>query len=49
MRFVGADWKGGEFTGHDLPNHLDKVIYNQREHDYSSSGLRRRIAHSENK
>ena len=49
VRFVGADWKGGEFTGHDLPNHLDKVIYNQREHDYSSSGLRRRIADSENK
>tara|TARA_S200002703_G_scaffold154799_1_gene158189 strand:+ start:439 stop:852 length:414 start_codon:yes stop_codon:yes gene_type:complete len=49
VRFVGADWKGGEFTGHDLPNHLDKVIYNQREHDYSSSGLRRRIAESENK
>ena len=44
VRFVGADWKGGEFTGHDLPNHLDKVIYNQREHDYSSSELRRRIA-----
>ncbi len=44
VRFVGDDWRDKPFTGHDLPGHLDKVIYNKREHDYSSSGLRARVA-----
>jgi glycerol-3-phosphate cytidylyltransferase len=43
VRFVGSDWKDKPFTGYDIPGHLDKVIYNQREHDYSSSGLRKRV------
>jgi glycerol-3-phosphate cytidylyltransferase len=43
VRFVGYDWKDKPFTGYDIPGHLDKVIYNQREHDYSSSGLRKRV------
>ena len=46
-RFLGEDWKGRDFTGHDLPGMQDKVIFNKREHDYSSSGLRRRIAKGE--
>ena len=44
VRFVGSDWKDKPFTGHDLPGMLDKVIYNVRKHDYSSSSLRERIA-----
>lgn len=40
IRFVGADWKGKDFTGKDLPI---KVIYNSRNHNYSSSNLRERI------
>ena len=47
IRFVGDDWKDKPFTGHDLPGHLDKVIYNSRKHDYSSSALRRRVAEGE--
>ena len=46
VRFVGSDWKDKPFTGHDIPGHLDKVFYNTREHNYSSSGLRERIANA---
>jgi len=47
VRFVGSDWKDKPFTGHDIPGHIDKVVYNQRDHDYSSSGLRKRVAIAE--
>lgn len=47
VRFVGDDWKDKPFTGHDLPGHLAKVVYNSRKHDYSSSALRGRIAEHE--
>jgi glycerol-3-phosphate cytidylyltransferase len=40
VRFVGGDYKGKDFTGSDLPI---PVIYNNRDHDYSSSNLRKRI------
>lgn len=40
IRFIGADWKGKKFTGKDLPI---KVIFNSRNHKYSSSSLRARI------
>jgi glycerol-3-phosphate cytidylyltransferase len=40
IRFVGADWKGKHFTGDDLPI---KVVYNSRDHNYSSSNLIKRI------
>ena len=49
VRFVGDDWKDKPFTGHDLPGHLNKVMYNSRKHDYSSSALRRRVAEGEAK
>lgn len=49
VRFVGADWRDKPFTGHDLPGMLNKTRYNTREHDYSSSGLRLRIAEATNK
>ena len=44
VRIVGADWKGKEFTGHDLDI---KVAYNSRDHGYSTSSLRRRVFNAE--
>ena len=40
IRFVGIDHKGKPFTGDKLPI---KVVFNSREHDYSSSNLITRI------
>jgi glycerol-3-phosphate cytidylyltransferase len=40
VRFLGADWKGKHFTGDDLPI---KVIFNSRDHGYSSTDLRKRL------
>ena len=40
VRIIGADWRGKRFTGCDL--NID-VIFNSRNHNYSSSELRRRI------
>jgi glycerol-3-phosphate cytidylyltransferase len=40
IRFIGADWKGKDFTGKNLPI---KVVFNSRNHNYSSSALRDRI------
>jgi glycerol-3-phosphate cytidylyltransferase len=45
VRFVGEDWKGQHFTGKELAENgiKHKIIYNSREHDYSSSTLREKI------
>lgn len=40
IRIIGADWKGRKFTGHDLPI---EVYYNSRDHEFSTTELRRRI------
>lgn len=48
-RFIGADWRGKEFTGHDIPNMIEKLVFNTRNHSYSTSSLRERIAEAENK
>jgi len=40
VRIIGDDWKGKEYTGHDLP--LD-VYFNSRAHNFSTSALRDRI------
>lgn len=40
VRFLGVDHKGKPFTGDDLPI---KIIFNSRDHAYSSSNLRERI------
>ena len=42
VRFVGADWKDKPYTGHEIEK--IKVMFNTRDHDYSSSGLRKRIS-----
>jgi len=41
-RFVGSDWKDRPFTGHEITS--IEVKYNTRDHDYSSSDLRKRIS-----
>jgi glycerol-3-phosphate cytidylyltransferase len=46
VRFIGADWKGKKFTGIDLPI---KIVYNTRDHNYSSSNLRKRIYENKTK
>ena len=46
-RFVGADWKDKPFTGYDIKGM--EFMFNDRDHDYSSSGLRNRIASHVNK
>ncbi len=40
IRIIGADWKGKQFTGHDLPF---EVYYNSRGHHFSTTALRERI------
>ena len=46
VRILGADHKGKEFTGHDLPI---KCIFNSRDHGYSTSELRKRVYDFEKK
>ena len=40
VRILGSDWMGKEYTGHDLDI---KIHWHKRDHDYSTSNLRRRV------
>jgi glycerol-3-phosphate cytidylyltransferase len=44
VRIVGADWEGKEFTGHDLSI---PIVFNSRDHGYSTSDLRQRVFYEE--
>ncbi len=44
VRIIGADWQGKKYTGYDLP--ID-VVFNSRDHGYSTSSLRRRVYEAE--
>jgi glycerol-3-phosphate cytidylyltransferase len=44
VRIIGTDWKGKEFTGHELPI---KIHWHERTHNYSTSNLRKRIFEAE--
>lgn len=44
VRILGADWKNQLFTGYDLPI---KTVFNERDHGFSTSKLRRRVAMEE--
>ena len=44
VRIIGADWKGKEFTGHDLDI---EIYFNSRDHNYSTTDLRKRVYDSE--
>ena len=48
IRIIGADWKGKNITGAELAKELGyKIHFNKRNHNYSSSELRKRIYLSE--
>ena len=40
VRILGSDWKNKEYTGHDLPI---PIHWHQRDHNYSTSNLRKRV------
>ena len=40
VRIIGQEYKDRDFTGKDLPI---EIYYNTREHNYSSSDLRKRL------
>ena len=44
VRILGADWKGKDFTGHDLPIRTE---FNSRDHGYSTSSIRERVYRAE--
>ena len=44
IRILGADWEGKKYTGCELPI---EPFFNSRDHSYSSSSLRKRIAYAE--
>lgn len=44
IRMIGEDWKGKEFTGHDLDI---PIYFNSRSHSYSTSSLRHRVYEAE--
>ena len=47
VRFIGADWKNKPNYSRDLLPEM-RVIYNSRNHGYSSTSLRERIVNSTN-
>ena len=44
IRILGADWKGKKFTGYNLPM---EYYFNSRNHNFSTSNLRKRILETE--
>lgn len=44
VRIIGADWRGKEFTGYDLPI---EMYFNTRDHGFSTTELRRRVYEQE--
>ena len=44
VRILGADWKGKEYTGHELGL---KVHFNSRGHSWSTRELRKRVYNAE--
>ena len=46
-RFIGSDWQGKPYTGHDIIGMKDKVIFNSRNHGFSTSNLRKRVYEAE--
>ena len=44
VRILGEDWKSKQYTGYSLPI---KVKFVSRDHEYSSSNLRHKVALAE--
>ena len=48
VRIIGIEYENKEFSGKDICESRDiKVIYNGRDHSFSSSSLRKRVAEGE--
>jgi len=48
VRIIGIEYQDQEFSGKDICESRDiKVIYNGRDHSFSSSSLRKRVAEGE--
>jgi len=48
VRILGVEYEGKEFTGKDICNQRGiGIIYNSRDHSFSSSSLRKRVAEAE--
>ena len=48
IRILGVEYQDKEFTGKDICNKRNiKLIYNTRDHSFSSSSLRKRVAEAE--
>jgi glycerol-3-phosphate cytidylyltransferase len=47
-RFIGSDWEGKPYTGHNIPGMISKVVFNSRNHGFSTSNLRKRVYEAEN-
>jgi glycerol-3-phosphate cytidylyltransferase len=50
VRILGVEYQNQDFTGRKEGSDKNvKCIFNSRDHSFSSSGLRRRVADAENK
>ena len=48
VRILGVEYEGKEFTGKDICNQRGiGIIYNSRDHSFSSSSLRKRVVEAE--
>jgi len=50
VRILGVEYADKDFTGKDICNKRGiEIVYNGRDHSFSSSNLRKRVAQAENK
>jgi glycerol-3-phosphate cytidylyltransferase len=50
VRILGVEYRDKEFTGRDICVSRDiELIYNKRDHSFSSSSLRKRVVEAESK
>ena len=50
VRILGVEYRDKEFTGRDICDKRNiKLIFNSRDHSFSSSSLRKRVAEAESK
>jgi glycerol-3-phosphate cytidylyltransferase len=50
VRILGIEYADKEFTGKDICNRRNiKLIFNSRDHSFSSSSLRKRVVEAESK
>lgn len=48
VRILGTEYSDKDFTGKDICENLDiEIVYNSRDHSFSSSSLRKRVAEAE--